>query len=231
MFADLWTLLVRMATTCNMMIPLATPPPNVQAHLAIALFTHSIQTQMNAICFAHQLLGNPQISTLLKAVRCGFLNGCPNISKKLILKHLNPSPATAKGHMKRPRHEIQSTTPKFVQTLLLVITAAPQHLIDDAPIQLAQPPISIASSQDDNDWAFPPIPHPCPDQTSSSMTNRTNPCPTYLHLEPLQTKTVVLSITTSRGCSRSCCWMAAYAFLSYITTNQTASCRSDQRVR
>jgi hypothetical protein len=34
------------------------------------------------------------------------------MSKKLILKYLNASPATAKGHMKRPRHGIRSTTPK-----------------------------------------------------------------------------------------------------------------------
>jgi hypothetical protein len=36
---------------------------------------------------------------------------------KLILKNLNPSPATAKGHMKRPRHGIKSTTPKIQTTL------------------------------------------------------------------------------------------------------------------
>jgi len=34
------------------------------------------------------------------------------MNEKLILKYLNPSPATAKGHMKRPRHGIKSTTPK-----------------------------------------------------------------------------------------------------------------------
>jgi hypothetical protein len=57
-------------------------------------------------------LCNPKILTLLKAIRKGFLKGCPNINEKLILKYLNPSPATAKGHMKRPRHRIKSTTPR-----------------------------------------------------------------------------------------------------------------------
>jgi hypothetical protein len=80
------------------------------------------------------LLGNPQISTLLKAVRNGFLNGCPNISEKLVLKYLNPSPATAKGHMKWPHHGIQSTTPTSVQPLLIAIAMAPTQLIKDAPI-------------------------------------------------------------------------------------------------
>ncbi len=62
--------------------------------------------------FVHQSLCNPKILTLLKAIQKGFLKGCLNISKKLIPKYLNPSPATAKGHMKRPRHGIRSTTPK-----------------------------------------------------------------------------------------------------------------------
>ena len=30
----------------------------------------------------------------------GFFNGCPNITANLITKYLNPSPDTAKGHMK-----------------------------------------------------------------------------------------------------------------------------------
>jgi hypothetical protein len=75
-----------------------------------------MQTQANNIKFVHQLLCNPKISTLLRATQQGFLKGCPYISKKMILKYLNPSPATAKGHMKRPRHGIRSTTPKARNT-------------------------------------------------------------------------------------------------------------------
>jgi hypothetical protein len=78
----------------------------------LASFTYSIKTCTNGVRFAHQSLCNPKILTLLKAVRKGFLKGCPNLSKKLILKYLNPSPAIAKGHMKRPRHGIKSVLPK-----------------------------------------------------------------------------------------------------------------------
>jgi len=81
-------------------------------HKAIAGFTHSIKMRVNAVKFAHQSLCNPKISTRLKAVRKGFLDGCPNINVMLILKYLNPSPATAKRHMKRPRHGIKSTKPR-----------------------------------------------------------------------------------------------------------------------
>ncbi len=83
--------------------------PSVHDGVDLATFTHSIKTRANGVKFAHQSLCNPKISTLLKAVRQGFLDGCPNLSEKLILKYLNPSPATAKGHMKRPRHGIRST--------------------------------------------------------------------------------------------------------------------------
>ncbi len=108
------------------------------------------------------MLGNPRNSTLLKAVRCGFLNGCPNISKKLILKYLNPSPGTAKGHMKRPRHGICSMTPKGVPPALQAINAAPQLLVRDTPIVLAQPPLSIASSHKEDVWNIPLIPNHIP---------------------------------------------------------------------
>jgi hypothetical protein len=51
----------------------------------MATFTHSMKTRANQVKFAHQLLCNPKVSTLLKAVRKGFLKGCPNLTKKLIL--------------------------------------------------------------------------------------------------------------------------------------------------
>ena len=56
---------------------------------------------------------SPKISSLLKAVRKGFLKGYPNMTKMLILNYLNPSAATAKGHMKRQGNGIQSTQPKL----------------------------------------------------------------------------------------------------------------------
>jgi hypothetical protein len=58
--------------------------PAVHTQPEYAAFTHSVRTRMKAVQFAHQSLGNPRISTLLKAVRRGFLDGCPIISKKLI---------------------------------------------------------------------------------------------------------------------------------------------------
>jgi hypothetical protein len=75
----------------------------------VSFFTHTIRTKANSIKFAHQSLCSPQISTLLKAIQKGFLKGCPNLTAKGVTRYLNPSPATAKGHMKRPHQGICST--------------------------------------------------------------------------------------------------------------------------
>ncbi len=92
---------------CALQFPSSTTP---QAKMAdVAMFTHSVRTCANSVKFSHQSLCNPKISSLMKASRKGFLNGCPNISKELVTKYLNPSPATAKGHMKRPKKGIRST--------------------------------------------------------------------------------------------------------------------------
>ena len=74
-----------------------------------ACFTHTVRTKANSIRFAHQSFCSPKISTLLKALRRGYLKGCPNLTVHGVTKYLNPSPATAKGHMKRPQQGIRST--------------------------------------------------------------------------------------------------------------------------
>ena len=84
---DLWTLPLTSTPTIQH------PTPSLQN---VATFTHSIDTRANKVKFAHQSLCNPKISKLVKAIHKGFLTGCPNISKELVLKYLNPSPATAK---------------------------------------------------------------------------------------------------------------------------------------
>ena len=78
------------------------PLPTIILIVAITAFTHSVQTRSNAVKFAHQSLVSPEISSLLKTMQKSFLNGCPNITVNLITKYLNPSPGTAKGHMKQP---------------------------------------------------------------------------------------------------------------------------------
>ena len=83
---------------------LPNPPPK-----DCGLFTHTVRSKANSIKFAHQSMCSPTISTLLKTIRQGYLDGCPNLSAKGVKRYLNPSPATAKGHMKRPHQGIRRT--------------------------------------------------------------------------------------------------------------------------
>jgi hypothetical protein len=46
---------------------------------------------------------------LLKAICQGYLKGCLNLTAVGVAKYLNPSPATAKGHMKHTQMGIRST--------------------------------------------------------------------------------------------------------------------------
>ncbi len=83
--------------------------PETPPAMEVATFMHSVQTRANAIKFSHQALCNPKILSILKAMRMGFIKGCPNLSKELVTKYKNPSPAMAKGHMKQPKKGIRST--------------------------------------------------------------------------------------------------------------------------
>jgi hypothetical protein len=121
---DLWTLPLgsSKSTTShhvNNMIPPAAPVfADARANMMTktACFTHTVRTKANSIRFAHQSFCSPKISTLLKALRRGYLKGCPNLTAHGVTKYLNPSPATAKGHMKRPHQGIRSTrTPTIIR--------------------------------------------------------------------------------------------------------------------
>ena len=180
---DLWTLPIRTADmwATHKSGPIATPvfPSKTkgdEVHPGITdlvLFSHSVRTRGNGVKFAHQSLCNPKISTLLKAVRKGFLKGCPNMTEKLILKYLNPSPATAKGHMKRPRHGIKSTRrttelpPTPTAPVPQVLTQVPiLQRTDDhmAPIEVFPAPVDY----------FPPnvpLPNFIADDDDSSVAN------------------------------------------------------------
>lgn len=87
-----------------------TSPPPVD----VATFAHTVHTKANSIKFAHQSFCSPRLSTFLKAIRCEFLKGCPNLSAEGVTRYLNPSPASSKGHMKRPHQGIRSTRPRVV---------------------------------------------------------------------------------------------------------------------
>jgi hypothetical protein len=85
---------------------------HAQSPQIIAFFMHTVKNKANSIWFANQSLCSPNISTLFKAICCGYLKGCPNLTALGVTKYLNLSPAIAKGHMKRPTMGIHSTQSK-----------------------------------------------------------------------------------------------------------------------
>jgi hypothetical protein len=77
-----------------------------------AIFLYHQTTKEKNVTFMHQSLCNPPKSSLLAAIRQGFLRGAPHLSKKAVSKYRPPSPATSKSHRKQPHKDICSTTPK-----------------------------------------------------------------------------------------------------------------------
>ncbi len=144
--------------------------------ITLSMFTHSVRTRSNAVKFAHQFLCSPKVSSLLKAVRRGFLNGCPNMSAELILKYLNPSAATAKGHMKRPRYGIRST-----RTWTPVETMTHTYKLN-----MSQASCNLSQSS----YLSCPNINPSRRVLTSSPTTRTSPSLTSSALEHSQTSRV-----------------------------------------
>jgi hypothetical protein len=77
----------------------------------------------------------------MKPLKKGFLKGCPDLSKELVTKYLNPSPGTAKGHMKRPKKGIRGTWTKPLPTVLQNPQQPTVTSILQQPIAQANPPI------------------------------------------------------------------------------------------
>jgi hypothetical protein len=76
-------------------------------------FFHHCRTKENNVKFMHQSLCNPPKSSLLAAVRQGFLRDALQLTTKTVIKYLPPSPATSKRYMNQPRQGLCSTAPKL----------------------------------------------------------------------------------------------------------------------
>ena len=75
--------------------------------LQFAANAFTMNTHQNAIKFLHQSLFSPSKTTLIQAIDNNHLTTFPNLTTKAIKYYLTPSPATEKGHMKRPRQGIR----------------------------------------------------------------------------------------------------------------------------
>ncbi len=76
--------------------------------LALFTFPHTVRSKANSIKFAHQSLCSPQILTLLKAIRHGFLKGCPNLTTTGVIKIPQSKPGICQGaHEVPPPRNLQ----------------------------------------------------------------------------------------------------------------------------
>eukprot|EP00804_Cyclotella_cryptica_P025566 CCRYP_002810-RA/>CCRYP_002810-RA protein AED:0.33 eAED:0.33 QI:0/-1/0/1/-1/1/1/0/369 len=82
----------------------------------------------------HQAFFSPPVSTLIKTINNNQLRGIPMMKADLVQKYLAPSPATSKGHMKRPRTGNQSTGPTTTTPSPTTVPAIPlSHIPDYTP--------------------------------------------------------------------------------------------------
>eukprot|EP00804_Cyclotella_cryptica_P022284 CCRYP_018108-RA/>CCRYP_018108-RA protein AED:0.45 eAED:0.45 QI:0/-1/0/1/-1/1/1/0/170 len=72
---------------------------------------YTLPSKQQQLKYMHQAFFSPPIATLLKAINNNQLQGFPLMKADLVQKYLAPSPATSKGHVKRPRTGIRSTRP------------------------------------------------------------------------------------------------------------------------
>jgi hypothetical protein len=83
--------------------------PATDQHTHNALSAYTLPTKQQALKFMHQIMFCPPIPTLIKAIENGQLRTFPHLTVKNVRKHLEPSPATAKGRIRMNRQGLRST--------------------------------------------------------------------------------------------------------------------------
>ena len=71
--------------------------------------TYISRNTRDMMYFMHAALGSPAISTLTRAIGRGYLKSWPGLTNKNVLKHIQFSEATAKGHLDKIRQNLRST--------------------------------------------------------------------------------------------------------------------------
>jgi hypothetical protein len=94
--------------------------------------------QAALVSFLHATAGSPVPSTWVRAIHAGHFATWPGLTAELVNKHLQPSLATAKGHLDQQRQNIRSTqapTNLPVPDTISSDTNLPAHTDGSAPIQ------------------------------------------------------------------------------------------------
>ncbi len=162
--------------------------------IGTAGFSYARTTKINNVKFAHQSFGNPPIALILKAINAGFLDGAPHLDAMTVQKYLVSSPATAKGHMKRPRKGIRSTTPKENTHIL----RTPQRVPN-----VTMPGLVYLYDNEEERFPIMPLHNLINDIEDESIAN-------VFCFGAFAKKYWALYTTIARGISRTCPWTGTY---------------------
>ena len=120
--AKLWPF--DLAATC---LPPTTVVPTASANTVVHHDLHA-----DFVAFAHASLGNPTISTLLRALNRGYLSTFPRLTARMVTRNLPISLATARGHLDLTRQGLHSTRPApAAQANAITTNASPADTADD----------------------------------------------------------------------------------------------------
>ena len=109
----------KMITTCN----------NLSTVHKASVILRKDKSKLTLAQYHHQTLFAPTESTLRKAIKNGHLISWPGLNQDLLSQGLPPSEATARGHLKQERKNLQST--KKPTILTQACTTTPSIKIED----------------------------------------------------------------------------------------------------
>jgi hypothetical protein len=87
----------------------ATAPTHTMLVCEHANNVHEMRNQSDLVAYLHRACFSPTKSTWLKAINAGYFATWPGLTAELVSKHLPKSIATAKGHLRQERQNLQST--------------------------------------------------------------------------------------------------------------------------
>lgn len=160
----------------NIILPSLLPSTNA---------TLLLSSDRNFVLFAHAALGSPAISTLLRAVRLGYLSHWPRLTATLISQFLPHTLPTAQGHLNQQRQGHDSTKTPLFTPLVDNSLDIPHEQLTPAEanrvyVQLHRLPHQLSS---DLTGRFP-----VPSSTGSQYVLVTE-CDGYIHVEPMSART------------------------------------------
>ena len=134
--------------------PITNPVPSYIHHHAANVY--SMQTIPELIKYLHQACWSPTVDTWCKAIDKGFFATFPGLTSAAVRKHLPPSTSTTKGHMRRDRQHVRSTStqrtiaqpvPEMTTQEFLTEPSVQTNLVMCKTIDLADPKGLVATNQ------------------------------------------------------------------------------------